>query len=75
MALGPERPNLKPMFESHFQTFEESADPSAGAARLKALREELAHRKLDGFIIPRADEHQNEYVPKSAERLICAEIR
>lgn len=37
--------------------------------RLEALRAELRRRKLDAFIIPRADEHQGEYVPPSAERL------
>ncbi|WP_315700938.1 MULTISPECIES: aminopeptidase P family protein [unclassified Bradyrhizobium] len=57
------------MFEAHFQTFE---DPEAGVAltaRLSALREELAKRKLTGFIVPRADQQQNEYVPGSEERL------
>ena len=39
------------------------------ARRLKALRKELKSRDLDGFIIPRADEHQGEYVPPSADRL------
>lgn len=57
------------MFESVFQSFTESADPSHGAARVAALREELQKRGLDGFVVPRADEHQNEYVPKGAERL------
>ena len=33
-----------------------------------ALREEL-REGLDGFIVPRADEHLGEYVPASAERL------
>jgi Xaa-Pro aminopeptidase len=33
------------------------------------LRAELAKRGLAGFIVPRADEHQNEYVPANAERL------
>jgi len=37
--------------------------------RLAALRKELSVQKLDGFIVPRADEHQGEYVPKRAERL------
>ena len=37
--------------------------------RLSALREELARQNLDGFIVPRADEHLGEYVPASAERL------
>ncbi|MEN9709856.1 MAG: hypothetical protein RIQ68_2264 [Pseudomonadota bacterium] len=57
------------MFESRFQTFTESADPSHGKARLSALRKELSNRKLDGFIVPRSDEQQNEYVPACAERL------
>ncbi|MEJ1161575.1 aminopeptidase P family protein [Prosthecomicrobium sp. N25] len=52
-----------------FQTFDDSADPSLGLVRLAALRAELARRGLDGFIVPRADEHQGEYVPPSAERL------
>ncbi|GLR66379.1 Xaa-Pro aminopeptidase [Acidocella aquatica] len=37
--------------------------------RLTALRAALKSRGLDGFLIPRADEHLGEYVPKSAERL------
>ena len=41
----------------------------APASRLAALRAELAGRGLDGFVVPRADEHQGEYVPKSAQRL------
>ena len=36
---------------------------------LAALRQELARRGLDGFIVPRADEHLGEYVPAAAERL------
>jgi Xaa-Pro aminopeptidase len=36
---------------------------------LSALRQELARQSLDGFIVPRADEHLGEYVPPSAERL------
>ena len=38
-------------------------------ARLDALRAELRRRGLDGFIVPRADEHQGEYVPRAAQRL------
>ncbi len=37
--------------------------------RLAALRDELQRQGLDGFIVPRADEHLGEYVPPSAERL------
>jgi Xaa-Pro aminopeptidase len=39
------------------------------ATRIAALREELGRRDIDGFVVPRADEHQGEYVPPSAERL------
>ncbi len=52
-----------------FQSFEETADPSKCAERVQALRAKLKEMGLDGFIVPRADEHQGEYVPKSAERL------
>jgi len=52
-----------------FQTFDEQSDSSRSAERLSALRGELARRGVDGFIIPRSDEHQGEYVPKCAERL------
>jgi len=38
-------------------------------ARLDLLREELKARRLDGFIVPRADEHQGEYVPSCGQRL------
>lgn len=38
-------------------------------ARLKALREELKRRELDGFIIPISDEHMSEYVGEYAQRL------
>jgi Xaa-Pro aminopeptidase len=37
--------------------------------RLGRLRQELAVRGLDGFIVPRADEHQGEYVPPCGQRL------
>ena len=57
------------MFESHFQSFDAARDPSSGGPRLALLRAELKRRGLDGFIVPRSDEHQNEYVPPSAERL------
>jgi Xaa-Pro aminopeptidase len=55
--------------EARFQSFQETADPAQGAGRLTALRAELARRAVDGFIVPRTDEYQSEYVPPSAERL------
>ncbi|MCC6471995.1 MAG: aminopeptidase P family protein [Alphaproteobacteria bacterium] len=47
------------------------APPAAGqrVQRLADLRAELERRGLEGFIVPRADEHQGEYVAKRAERL------
>src|SRR3954451_9954674 len=57
------------MFEAHFQTFEEPESGVALTARLKAFREELLRQQLTGFVIPRADQQQNEYVAPSEERL------
>src|SRR3984957_4037230 len=57
------------MFEAHFQTFDEPETGIALSARLSAFREELARRNLSGFVVPRADQQQNEYVPPSEERL------
>src|SRR5579863_2082220 len=57
------------MFEAHFQSFEDRSERGASAPRVAALRAELARRGLDGFIVPRADRYQNEYVPPCAERL------
>ncbi len=39
------------------------------AARLSALRREMEIFEMDGFVIPRADEHQGEYVAPCSERL------
>lgn len=41
----------------------------APADRLADLRAELKRRGLDGFVVPRADEHQGEYVPRRSQRL------
>src|SRR6202451_3955251 len=57
------------MFESHYQSFEDTANPSQSASRIKALRTALRRLGLDGFLVPRADRQQNEYVPPSEERL------
>src|SRR2546430_2960006 len=57
------------MFDARFQSFEERAERGASAPRVAALRTELARRGLTGFIVPRADRHQNEYVPACEERL------
>ncbi|MDE2578400.1 MAG: aminopeptidase P family protein [Hyphomicrobiales bacterium] len=54
---------------SRFQSFNARGDRRAVAGRLAALRAELKRQGLDGFVIPRSDAHQNEYVPPAAERL------
>jgi Xaa-Pro aminopeptidase len=41
----------------------------APASRLAALRAELKRRGINGFVVPRADEHQGEYVPRRSQRL------
>jgi Xaa-Pro aminopeptidase len=43
--------------------------PGAAADRIGRLRAELARAQVEGFLVPRADEHQGEYVPASGQRL------
>ena len=52
-----------------FQSFETDGDMTRGRMRVAELREWLAANALTGFIVPRADEHQGEYVAKGSERL------
>ena len=52
-----------------FQSFEVTARPEQGPPRLHALRAELNRDGLDGFLVPRADAHQGEYVAPRDERL------
>jgi len=57
------------MFEARLQSFDDPSDRVASAARVAALRAELKRRGLSGFIVPRADRHQNENVAAADERL------
>ena len=52
-----------------FQSFDPAPDADQGTDRLDRLRREMARQGVDGFLVPRADEHQGEYVPARAERL------
>lgn len=52
-----------------FQRFHDTSDPGQGPARLARLREALRGDGLAGFLIPRADAHQGEYVAAHDERL------
>ena len=57
-----ERPLIRPPTQME-------ARGSTRAERLAALRAEMQRRGLDGYVVPRADEHQGEYVAKRAQRL------
>ncbi|CUW42720.1 aminopeptidase P [Brucella vulpis] len=52
-----------------FQTFDVTTNPANGAPRVEKLRKKMAELGLDGFLVPRADEHQGEYIPPHAQRL------
>lgn len=52
-----------------FQSFEDSARPEQGPPRLAALRDVLSREGLTGFLVPRADAHQGEYVAPHDARL------
>lgn len=52
-----------------FQSFDSPASPDQGPPRLASLRARLAAMGLDGFLVPRADMHQGEYVAARDERL------
>jgi Xaa-Pro aminopeptidase len=52
-----------------FQSFSETSNPDQGPSRLAALRGVMTSEGLDGFIVPRADAHQGEYVAARDERL------
>lgn len=52
-----------------FQSFDVTSTPQYGRERVNALRARLEELGIDGFLVPRADEFQGEYVPACAERL------
>ncbi|WP_299849990.1 aminopeptidase P family protein [uncultured Roseovarius sp.] len=52
-----------------FQSFDDTANPEAGPARLAELREVMQAEGLSGFLVPRADAHQGEYVAERDARL------
>ena len=52
-----------------FQSFEAPAVIEDATERVQRLRALMAELGVEAVLVPRADEHQGEYVPRSAERL------
>ena len=57
------------MVNETIDQYERENETEHASARIGALRAELAVRGLDGFVVPMTDEHQNEFVPRHAQRL------
>ena len=55
-----------------FQSFDTTSAIDAVPDRLSLLRDQLRKLDLDGFLVPRGDEHRGEYVAPSSERLAWA---
>lgn len=52
-----------------FQEYEVKSQGEQGSARLALLRSAMKQEGVTAFLVPHADEHQNEYLPQRAERL------
>jgi Xaa-Pro aminopeptidase len=57
------------MFEARFQSFADHTESGASRTRVDRLRGEIERLGLTAYLVPRADRHQNEYLPPSEERL------
>ena len=68
-ALNDVAPLVRDAVRDQTSGYERDVQVEQGAARVALLREELTRQGLDGFVIPMADEYQNEYVPQHAKRL------
>src|SRR5262245_65256140 len=53
-----------------YQKFDDVGGPAHVSERLGLVRQTFSAFGVDGFLVPRADEYQNEYVPANAERLL-----
>ncbi|MEQ8394474.1 aminopeptidase P family protein [Thalassobaculum sp.] len=70
--IGLIAPNADPATTDALTALRDALRPAASAAdpaRLDRLRDALRSAEVDGFIMPRADEHQGEHIPLGAERL------
>jgi Xaa-Pro aminopeptidase len=52
-----------------YQIFDDTSAPAASGERVKSLQREMKARRLKGFLVPHSDEHQDEFLSPSAERL------
>ncbi|MFZ3581097.1 aminopeptidase P family protein [Loktanella sp. DJP18] len=52
-----------------FQSFDATSNPAQGPHRLAGLRDVMQGEGVNGFLVPRADRHQGEYVAPCDERL------
>ena len=52
-----------------YQVFDEASVPAARGDRVEALLREVKKQRLKGFLVPHSDQHQNEFLPPSEERL------
>lgn len=57
------------MVHKMLQNFNATANPKEGPARLTALRKLLIKKGVNGYIVPRSDMYQGEYVAPCDERL------
>ena len=55
-----------------FQTYEPAESGGESSERIARLRELMARAGIDAFLVPHADEYNNEYLPAYAERLAFA---
>ena len=57
------------MKTAFFQSFEDTSNKGETPERLSLVQAELSKKKLSGYIVPRSDVHQGEYVAACDERL------
>ncbi len=72
LLLPPNTPGMLQHFlqlESEMRSQIQEPESLPIADRVALLRQEMAKQKLDGFVVPHADEHQCEFTPRKAERL------
>jgi Xaa-Pro aminopeptidase len=68
-SMPASNPATGAVAKAQFQSFDDTVDLTTVAPRVAALRTELKRRDLAGFVVPRADRQQNEYVAPADERL------